>query len=180
VVEQCWNAEMPHMSVTEIKKRAEVLAAPKCILFVEDNLDDFIGATIALGRIRLRNKIIRVPSADEMLAYLRGVDQFMDRDRYALPAAVIMDMRMPRKDGIEAQAMLRCNLRLRHLPIIAISSSENVEQLKNAVELGADAWMLKPFSADQFTKIARELNLDIEYDSPVTTAPTAPTNRAVA
>ena len=159
------------MSVTEIRKRAEVMSAPRSILFVEDNLDDFIAATMALGKIHLRNKIIRVASADEMLNYLRGVSKYINQNRYALPAAVIMDMRLPRKDGIEAQAMLRCNLRLRHLPIISISSSENIEQLKNAVDLGADAWMLKPFSAVEFLNIARDLNLELQFDNPATSAP---------
>jgi CheY-like chemotaxis protein len=147
------------------------MTAPKSILFVEDNLDDFIAASIALSKIRMRNKIVRVCSADEMLAYFRGVDQYLDRDRYALPAAVIMDMRMPNKDGLEAQAMLRANLRFRHVPIIAISSCESIEQLKTAVTLGADAWMLKPFSAVEFINIARNLNLDIEFENPVVTPP---------
>jgi CheY-like chemotaxis protein len=145
------------------------MSAPKAILFVEDNLDDFIAATIALGKIRLRNKIIRVASADEMLAYFRGVDQYLDRDRYALPAVVIMDLRLPRRDGLEAQAMLRCNLRFRHVPIIFISSCERVTQLKQAVELGADAWMLKPFNALEFLNIARNLNLELEFENPAAT-----------
>ena len=159
------------ISETEFRKRAEIQSAPKCILFVEDNVDDFIFASIALAKIRLRNKVARVSSADEMLAYLRAMDQYLNGERYALPAAIIMDMRLPGPDGIEAQAMLRSNLRFRKIPIICISGTESVAELKTAVALGADAWMLKPFSAVEFINIARDLNLDLAFDNPIAAAP---------
>lgn len=159
------------MSDTEFRRRAELRKAPKCILFVEDNTEDFVLACYALQRMRLRNKIARVSSADEMLAYLRGTDQYLDRDRYALPAVIVMDMRLPNASGLEAQTMLRSNLRFRQIPIVCISGSESIEQLKVAVELGAEAWMLKPFTALEFLNIARDLNLDLEFDNPVAVAP---------
>lgn len=158
-------------SETEIRKRAEAATVPKCILFVEDNIDDFIFASFALAKLRLRNKIARVNTADEMLTYLRSVDQYLDRDKYPLPAAIIMDIGLPGANGLEAQAMLRSNLRFREIPIISISGCESVAQLKAAIALGADAWMLKPFSAVEFINIARNLKLDIEFENPVAARP---------
>jgi CheY-like chemotaxis protein len=153
-------------SDTEIRKRSEVSSAPKCVLFVEDNLDDFSLACFALNTVRLHNKVRHVGSADEMLQYLRAMDGYLDREKFPRPAVIMMDMQLPGASGMEAQTMLRTNLRFRHIPIICISSSESIEQLKTAVELGADAWMLKPFSAVEFLNIARDLQLQLQFKTP--------------
>jgi CheY-like chemotaxis protein len=152
-------------SETEIRKKSELSAAPKCLLFVEDNLDDLWCARRALSKINLRNSVMHVGSADEMLEYLRAMDGYLDRDRFPVPAAIVMDMRLPGASGMEAQTMLRTNLLFRHIPIICISTSESIGQMKTAVELGADAWMLKPFSAVEFLNIARDLKLPLEFDN---------------
>jgi CheY-like chemotaxis protein len=154
-------------SDTEIRKKSELNAAPKCVLFVEDNPDDLWCARRALSKINLRNKIMHVGSADEMLEYLRAMDGYLDRDRFPVPAVIVMDMRLPGASGMEAQTMLRTNLRFRHIPIICISTSESLGQMKTAVELGADAWMLKPFSAVEFLNIVRDLKLPLQFNSPV-------------
>lgn len=153
-------------SDTEIRKRSELNSAPKCVLFVEDDLDDFSLACYALSTVRLRNKVRHVGSADEMLEYLRAMDEYLDREKYPRPAVIMMDMQLPGASGMEAQTMLRTNLRFRSIPIICISSSESIEQLKTAVELGADAWMLKPFSAVEFLNIARDLQLPLQFETP--------------
>jgi len=157
-------------SGTEIRKRNELDMAPKCVLFVEDNFDDFSMACYALSKIKLSNKVMHVGSADEMLEYLRAMDGYLDRDRFPVPAVIVMDMRLPGASGMEAQTMLRTNLRFRHIPVICISTSESLQQMKTAVELGADAWMLKPFSAVQFLNIARDLRLPLEFNNAVETS----------
>jgi CheY-like chemotaxis protein len=156
-------------SDTEIRKKSELNSAPKCVLFVEDNIDDFGLACRALSRIKLCNKVMHVGSADEMLEYLRAMDEYLDRDRFPVPGVIVMDMRLPGASGMEAQTMLRTNLRFRHIPIICISTSESIDQMKTAVDLGADAWMLKPFSAVEFLNIARDLKLPLQFDKSVAT-----------
>ena len=163
VSDVAWGTVMT--SETEIRKKSELNAAPKCVLFVEDNIDDFSLACYALSKIKLRNKVMHVGSADEMLEYLRAMDEYLDRERYPVPAVIVMDMRLPGASGIEAQAMLRTNLRFLHIPIVCISTSESIKQLKTAVELGADAWMLKPFSALEFLNIARDLKLPLQFET---------------
>jgi CheY-like chemotaxis protein len=155
-------------SETEIRKLCDINSAPRCVLFVEDNLDDFSLACYALSTIKLRNRVRHVGSADEMLEYLRAMDRYLDTEKYPMPAVIVMDMHLPGPDGMEAQTMLRTNLRFRHIPIICISSSESLPQLQTAVDLGADAWMLKPFSAVQFLNIARDLKLTLRFENPVT------------
>jgi len=152
-------------SDTEIRKRDELVAGPKCVLFVEDNPDDFFAASRALRKMRLLNPIKQVRNADEMLEYLRAMDEYLDRQRFPVPAVIVMDMRLPGASGLEAQTMLRTNLRFRQIPIVCISSSESIAQMKTAVELGADAWMLKPFSAVEFLNIVRYMKLPLEFDT---------------
>jgi CheY-like chemotaxis protein len=155
-------------SETEMRRLSELNNARRCVLFVEDNIDDFSLACYALSRIKLRDRVMHVGSADEMLEYLRAMDRYLDTERFPVPAVIVMDMRLPGPDGLEAQTMLRTNLRFRHIPIICISSSESLPQLQTAVELGADAWMLKPFSAVEFLNIARDLRLPLRFENPVT------------
>lgn len=153
-------------SDTEIRKRNELNTSPRCVLFVEENIDDFSLACYVLSQVKLHNKVIHVRSADEMLEYLRAMDEYLDRDKYPLPAVIVMDMRLPAATGMEAQTMLRTNLRFRHIPIICIGASESMEHLKAAVDLGADAWMLKPFSVAEFLKIVRDLKLPLQFETP--------------
>jgi two-component system response regulator len=150
-------------SQTEIRRRDDLNAAPRCVLLLEDNFIDFDIATFRLGKIKLRNPIVRVCTADELMEYLRAVDSYLDRERFPIPAVVIIDQRLPGVNGLEAQGMMRSEVNCRRIPIIAISSSENLDALKNAVHLGADAWMVKPFDAEEFAKIAVLLELPVQF-----------------
>src|SRR6478672_2217211 len=102
-------------SETGIRRRDELTAAPKCVLFVEDNIDDFLLAAYALSKIRLCNKVRQVSNADEMLEYLRAMDEYLNREKFPMPAVIVMDMGLPRISGLEAQAMLRTKLRFRQI-----------------------------------------------------------------
>lgn len=159
------NLHTSFVSVTEFKRREELKQSPRCVLFVEDNLDDFSLATYELAKVKLRNKVNRVSTADEMLQYLRGVDQYLDRTRFPMPAVIVLDLRLPDSDGLEAQAMLRSSLKFRRIPLVTISDVTNAKQLQTTVDLGADASMIKPFSGEEFRNIAGELRLALEFDT---------------
>ena len=154
------------LSHTETRRFEDLNSAPRCVLFVEDNAEDYILACWQLAKAQLRNRVLRVSSADELLGYFRAMDQYLDQNRYPMPAVIVMDMHLPGAGGLEAQAMLRTNLRFRQTPIIVISSPENLALLKEAVELGADAWMIKPFDAREFVAIVQALNLPLFFDAP--------------
>jgi CheY-like chemotaxis protein len=128
-------------------------------------VDDFEIACMRLHKAKLRNKVLRVITADEMLEYLRSMDAYLDRDKFPLPAVIVLDQRLPDADGLEAQQMLKSSLRFRHIPVIAISSSDQILKLQSAVELGADGFMVKPFNADDFRRLTKELSLPIQFDT---------------
>jgi CheY-like chemotaxis protein len=86
-----------------------------------------------------------------MLQYLRGVDQYLDRARFPVPAVIVLDLRLPDSDGLEAPAMLHSSLKFRRIPLVTISDATNADQLRMTVELGADASMIKPFKGEDQT-----------------------------
>jgi DNA-binding response OmpR family regulator len=162
------NLNTNFVSVSEFKRREEFKKSPRCVLFVEDNVDDFAFATRELAKIKLCNKITRVSTADEMLGYLRGVDQYLDRTRFPMPAVIVLDLRLPDGEGLEAQAMLRASLKFRRIPLLTISDATNADKLRMTVELGADASIIKPFQGEEFKRIAEELRLQLEFDAELT------------
>jgi CheY-like chemotaxis protein len=148
---------------TEMVSRA---AAPlQSILFVEDDTNDFIIARYELDRLNVRNPIIHVPTATEMFAFLAGDGGYSDRRKYPWPAVIILDVRLPDRNGIEAQAVLRSSLRHRKIPIISISGDERIALLQQSVELGANAWMSKPFEPSDFLAIVARLNLPVLFEN---------------
>jgi CheY-like chemotaxis protein len=140
-------------------------ASLKAVLFVEDNMDDFVIARHALKKLKLRNPIFRVPCADVMMRYINGEGEYADREKYPLPAVLFMDQQLPRISGLEAQAKVRSSLKMRKIPIVAISGEERLTALKSAVQLGADGYMLKPFAGTDFFRLARELDLPLQFDA---------------
>lgn len=149
-------------SDTEIRRLRELQTAPRCVLFVEDNPVDFEVACRELQNVHLANRTKCVRTADEMLEYLRGMDAYLDEKNFPMPAVIIIDQRSD--DGLEAQQMLRSQLRFRHIPVVAISSSDEIDKLRMAMELGADAWMTKPFTGEHFRRVARELKLPLKFE----------------
>lgn len=133
------------------------------ILFVEDESHDFIIARYQLEQLNVRNPIIHVPTVREMFAFLEGDEGYSDRGKYLLPAVIIMDVRLPDRSGIQAQAAIRSSLRYRKIPIVTISGYQRMAVLQQSVELGANAWMAKPFEAADFLAIVARLNLPVRF-----------------
>ncbi|MDB6058652.1 MAG: response regulator with CheY-like receiver domain and winged-helix DNA-binding domain [Verrucomicrobiales bacterium] len=133
------------------------------ILFVEDNVEDFVIAHRQLRDCNVSNPVRCVPTAHHLTRYLEGSGDYADRDLYPLPAVIVMDLRLPEVDGLQAQAWVRSKLKFRKIPIIAISSEEQVKVLRSAVTLGADAFLLKPFKAREFFHLAEQKNLPVDY-----------------
>jgi CheY-like chemotaxis protein len=132
-----------------------------CILVVDDNMDDAALARIALRKMNVSKPVAIVPSAEEMISYLKGEGRYADRKLFPYPTLVLIDLRLPQKDGLAAQAWVRSSRKHRHLPIIVISSSERRTALQTAVDLGANGYMVKPFSAAQFDRLATKLRLPL-------------------
>ncbi|MGZ4964375.1 MAG: response regulator [Limisphaerales bacterium] len=149
---------------TEVFARAD--APLKSILFVEDNDDDFLIARLQLDKIKLRNPVRHVRTAEELFDYLNGIGHYADRKKYPSPAVIILDMRLPGRDGLAVQAMLRANMKYRTIPIIPIGSPERVTMLKAALDCGANAYLLKPINGMTFKYVTDKIGLPLEFGLP--------------
>jgi CheY-like chemotaxis protein len=139
-------------------------AEKRCsILFVEDNEDHFALAWHQLRKMNVSNPPRRVGTVDEMIAYLAGDGIYSDRDEFPLPSLIFLDLRLPSRSGVEAQAWLRSKLKFRTIPIILISTPDMVVLLESAVRLGATAFMTKPFDGHEFRRVILEHKLSLDF-----------------
>jgi DNA-binding response OmpR family regulator len=124
---------------------------------------------------RVRNRVHRISTVADMIAYLNGIAYYHDRTEYPLPGVIVLDLDLPGVDGFDALAWLRAT-KFHRIPVIVISSEEKIDALHAAVRFGADAWMLKPLDVAEFRRVAEELKLPVafrELECPIETLPNA-------
>ena len=129
------------------------------ILLVEDNDDDADLTVKAFVRARVENPIVRARDGIEGLDYLMGRGDFADRHANAMPAVVLLDLNMPRLDGIEVLKAVRANDVTRRLPIVILTSSNDERDRLVAYDNYANSYVRKPVDYGQFVEAARQLGL---------------------
>ena len=129
------------------------------ILLVEDNDDDADLTVMAFDRAKLVNPLIRVPDGVEALDYLFGRGSHAGGDVSELPAVVLLDLKLPRLNGLEVLKAIRANGRTKHLPIVVLTSSNEDKDRLSAYDHFANSYVLKPVDYDQFVAAARQLGL---------------------
>lgn len=132
------------------------------VLFVEDDINDFLLAQRELRKMKLLNPLHHVTSVEEMAAYMSSEAKYRDRADAPLPAVIFLDMHLLKGDGLDAAAWLRSKLKFRHIPIVAISGS-GTERLNMAVDMGAHLLMVKPFQVAEFEKVIKRLDLKLQF-----------------
>jgi CheY-like chemotaxis protein len=138
-------------------KRANVTTKP--ILLVEDTPDDAELTVMALKQSGLLNEVIIAEDGLEALDYLFGEGAYAGRDSANTPALVLLDIKMPRLDGIEVLQRLRADPRTHLLPIVMLTTSTEDLDLVRSYESGANAYVRKPVSLAQFHEAVRQLGL---------------------
>ncbi len=128
------------------------------ILQVEDDANDVLLFEQACRKAGLTVPIHRVSDGDEALAYLRGQGPFADRDEHPLPRLVLLDLKMPRVSGFEVLAWLRRQERFRRLPVVVLSSSNHESDVKRALELGVNSYLVKPVQFDALVEVVRQIH----------------------
>jgi len=114
------------------------------ILLAEDNDDDVSLTRRAFERARVLNPLHVVSDGEQVVAYLKGEGLYMNRAEYPLPNLLLLDLRMPKKDGFEVLGWIRSQPALQSLRIVVLTSSAEVRDVNLAFSLGADAFMIKP------------------------------------
>ena len=116
----------------------------KVILLVEDNPDDVELTLHAFKKSKVLNKVIVVQDGAEALDYLFGTGNYAGRDINQLPQVVLLDLRMPKIDGIEVLHRIRADERLKRLPIVVLTSSQEDKDRIESYQLGANSYMINP------------------------------------
>ena len=121
----------------------------RTILLAEDSPADAEMAIDALGEARLANPIVHVEDGVEVMDYLLRRGAFANREE-GLPAVLLLDIKMPRMDGLEVLRQIREHEELKRLPVVILSSSREESDLARSWDMGVNAYVVKPVDVDQF------------------------------
>jgi two-component system response regulator len=129
------------------------------ILLVEDNADDEDLTLRALKKNNITNEVVVVRDGAEALDYLFGTGNYSGRDTAILPQVVLLDLKLPKVDGLEVLNRLRNDKRTKLLPVVILTSSVEEQDLLRGYDLGANSYVRKPVDFGQFTEAVRNLGL---------------------
>jgi len=129
------------------------------ILLAEDDPNDVLLIQRAFQRNHVANPVQVVRDGEEALAYLSGQAPFADRERHPLPLLMLMDLKMPRKSGLEVLEWVRQQAGLKRLPIIVLTSSNQSPDINRAYELGANSYLVKPAGFDSLLDLVKNLDM---------------------
>lgn len=133
--------------------------ADKNILLVEDNPDDEALTLRALKRNNIGNEVVIARDGAEALDYLFGRGPYAGRDMNVMPAMTLLDLKLPKIDGLEVLKRLRADDRTKLLPVVILTSSKEEQDLINGYSLGANSYIRKPVDFTQFVEAVRQLGL---------------------
>lgn len=131
----------------------------RTVLLVEDNPDDEILTLRALEKNRIRNPVVVARDGQEALDWLFGEGAYAGRDPAELPAVVLLDLKLPKVDGLEVLRRIRADERTRLLPVVVLTSSREDRDLTESYARGANSYVRKPVDFGEFVEAARQLGL---------------------
>lgn len=129
------------------------------ILLVEDNPDDELLILRELRRQNVVNKIAVVRDGVEALDYLFGEGDHAERDANDCPTLMILDLKLPKLDGLEVLRRVRVDARTKLMPIVVMTSSDEEKDIVVSYSLGANGYVRKPVDFDEFREAVRHLHL---------------------
>ena len=127
------------------------------LLIAEDNPDDALLLRRAIAKAGIRTRLKFVADGEEMLFYLQGVGAYTDRSIHPLPSAIIMDLKMPRKTGLEVLEWLSIHPDVAVVPTVILSSSSMPNDVREAYRLGANTYFVKPTTFDELVETMANL-----------------------
>ena len=129
------------------------------ILLVEDNPDDVELTRRALDESNVANKLVVVRDGVEALQYLFREDAYAGRDAADLPEVVLLDLKLPKIDGLEVLRRIRADERTRILPVVVLTSSNAERDIVESYALGANSYIRKPVEFERFVEATKTLGL---------------------
>ena len=131
----------------------------KMILLVEDNPDDEALTLRALKKSNIMNKVVVARDGAEALDFLFCTGTYADRDPNNKPQVILLDLKLPKVDGLEVLRHIRADERTRLLPVVILTSSKEEQDMIKGYSLGANSYVRKPVDFNQFVESVRQLGL---------------------
>ena len=129
------------------------------ILIVEDNPNDALLTIRSLKEHNLANNIVHVRDGQEALDYLFAEGGYSDRDPLNLPKAILLDLKLPKLDGLQVLARIRGDERMKCVPVVILTSSQEEGDLVKSYKLGANSYIVKPVEFESFSAAIKQLGL---------------------
>jgi two-component system response regulator len=131
----------------------------RSILLVEDNPDDVELTMRALKKNNIKNEIIVATNGADALDFLFGAGKYEGRDPNDMPALILLDLKLPKIEGLEVLRKIRADERTRLFPVVILTSSKEEQDLVRGYSLGTNGYVRKPIDFDQFSKAVGFLGL---------------------
>lgn len=131
----------------------------RTILLVEDNPDDELLTLLAFKDNDITNEVAIARDGAEALEYLSGTGKYAGRDISLLPQVVLLDLKLPKIDGLEVLNQIRSNENTKLLPVVILTSSKEETDMVKSYELGANSYIQKPVDFEQFSEAIKQLGL---------------------
>src|SRR5882672_4559869 len=131
----------------------------RVILLVEDDARDEALTRRALKKNNIANEIVVVRDGVEALEYLFATGAYTGRDLTINPQVVLLDLKLPKRNGLEVLQEIRADVRTKRLPVVVFTSSSEEEDMIKSYDLGANSYVRKPVDFDHFLEATRQLGL---------------------
>jgi DNA-binding response OmpR family regulator len=130
-----------------------MVSSIKIILLVEDDPNDVILIRRALKSVNAQAHLFDVGDGEKAIKYLVGEDEFADRTKYLFPDIVLLDLKLPRKSGLEVIEWVRAQEEIKSLPIVMLTSSKQAADIYKAYDLGANSYLVKPVAYENLVSM---------------------------
>ncbi|HXS68265.1 MAG TPA: response regulator [Candidatus Polarisedimenticolia bacterium] len=134
-----------------------MMPAATTILHVEDDPNDTLLFQHACRKAGIIFDLQAVSDGDQAMAYLRGLNNFSDRNKYPLPKLILLDLKMPRVSGFDVLTWLQSQDGLKRVPVIVLTSSNHDADVKRAYDLGAKCYLVKPVGFEALVELVKTL-----------------------
>lgn len=131
----------------------------KLILLVEDNADDEELTLLAFKKNNIQNEVVVARDGAEALDFLFGQGAHTGRDTSRMPSVILLDLNLPKLNGLEVLREIRANPKTRRLPVVVLTSSNEEQDLVTSYDFGCNSYVRKPVNFEEFITATRQLGL---------------------
>lgn len=131
---------------------------PVVLLIADDDAEDRMLIKEALEESRLKNEIIFVENGEELMDYLHHKGKYSNQEKFPPPGLILLDLNMPKKDGREALKEMKADPKLKHIPVVILTTSQAEEDIVKTYDLGVNSFITKPVTFQSLVDTMKTLS----------------------